>query len=49
MKRVILVCKVCGNEERIEIVTRVDLEERPRPTLPASCSKFGSEHVELRD
>jgi hypothetical protein len=49
MKRVTLVCKTCGNEERIEIATRDDLEKRPRPTRPASCSKCGSERVELHD
>ena len=49
MKRVTLVCKTCGNEERIEIMTRDDLEKRPRPTQPARCSKCGSGRVELHD
>jgi hypothetical protein len=49
MKRVTLVCKACGHEERIEILTRDDLDRRPRPTRPASCSKCGSERVESHD
>jgi hypothetical protein len=49
MKRVTLICKSCGNEARIEVVTRDDLEKRPRPTRPASCPKCGSGRVELRD
>src|SRR5450759_151267 len=49
MKRVTLVCKTCGNEEKIEIVTGDDREERPRSTRPASSSMCGRERVELRD
>jgi uncharacterized Zn finger protein len=49
MKRVTLVCKACGNEEWIEIVTREEQESRPRPTRPASCLKCGSGNVELHD
>jgi uncharacterized Zn finger protein len=49
MKRVTLVCKACGNEEQIEIITRDDLEKRPRQTQPARCSKCGSGRVQLHD
>jgi Zn finger protein HypA/HybF involved in hydrogenase expression len=49
MKRVTLICERCGNEERIEIVTRGDLEKRPHLTRPATCPACGSERVELRD
>jgi hypothetical protein len=49
MKRVTLVCKSCGNEQRIEIVTREELEARPRPTRPASCPRCGSGNVELHE
>lgn len=49
MKRVTLVCDACGNREHIEIVTRDDLEKRPRPTRTAICSKCGSERVEFHD
>ena len=49
MKRVTLVCKTCGCEQRIEILTREDLERRPQPTRRPTCPRCGSPNVDLRE
>jgi len=49
MKRVIVICKSCGKQERIEILTREDLERRPQPTRRPTCTRCGSANVDIRE
>jgi hypothetical protein len=47
MRRVIVKCNQCGYEERIELYTREEAEERRIRIAPPRRSKCGSPNVRL--
>lgn len=49
MKTMHLVCKDCGYEGSIKVVTRDDQERKRIPTQPASCPQCQSRNVALYD
>ena len=50
MKRMHLICRRCGHETRIDVLTREDIERDPQqPRGRPTCPSCGSPDVQLRD
>jgi hypothetical protein len=49
MKRMLLVCRNCHYEGRIEELTWEEFERNPQPTQPARCPRCGSGTVSLHE
>ena len=50
MKRMHLICRTCGHEARIEVLTREEVERDPQqPMRRPTCPRCGSADVQLRD
>jgi len=49
MKKVILVCRDCGCEERIDVYSPEEAIKKNISTKPPRCPKCGSYRVELHD
>ena len=48
MKVMIVVCKQCGNEKRIEVYSPEEAERKRIQIAPPRCEKCGSANVILR-
>lgn len=50
MKYVYAICSDCGNESRVQVLTKEEREKNPRqPVYRVTCPKCGSPNVEIRD
>jgi RNase P subunit RPR2 len=49
MKKKLIVCLDCGNEQRIEVYDREDAERLKLRLVPPTCGKCGSHKVRMHD
>ncbi len=49
MRKILVICRTCGHEEKIEVYTDEEAIRLRIPRVPLRCPKCGSPHVETRD
>jgi RNase P subunit RPR2 len=47
MREVLIICKHCGNQERIKIYSREEVEREKGQPVPIQCRKCGSTEIEI--
>jgi hypothetical protein len=49
MKKVLILCKQCGAEVRVEVFEDGEAMRKGLPSQPVRCERCGSGRVEVRD